>query len=80
MILRGHRPGEVERGAGDVGVDIHAAGEDDHAGRVDHAAALDLGDDAAVRDADVLDHAVDAVRGIVDLAAVIRSMESPLAG
>ena len=61
--------GEVERGAGDVRVDVHAAGEDDHAGRVDGAAALDVGDDAAVGDADVLDHAVDAVGGVVDLAA-----------
>ena len=69
LVLRRHRPGKVERGAGDVGVNIHAAGEDEHAGGVDHAAALDLRDDAAVRDANVLDHAVDAIRGIVDLPA-----------
>ena len=69
VILRGHRAGEVERGAGDVRVDIDAAGKDDHAGRVDRAAALDVGDDPAVGDADVLDHAVDAVGGIVDFPA-----------
>ena len=41
VVLRRHRPGEVEGRAGDMGVDIHAAGEDEHAGRVDRAAALD---------------------------------------
>ena len=61
--------GEIEGGAGDVGVDVHAAGEDDHAGRVDGAAAFDVGDDAAIGDADVLDDAVDVVGGIVDFAA-----------
>ena len=40
--------GEVEGGAGDVRVNVHAAGEDDHAGGVDGAAALDVGDDPAV--------------------------------
>ena len=69
VILGGHRPGKVERGAGDVGVDIHATGEDEHAGCVDHAAALDLRHDPAVRDAKILDHTVDAIRGIVDLPA-----------
>ena len=69
VILRGHRPGEVERGARDVGMDIDATGEDEHAGRIDHAAALDLRNDPAVRDAKILDHAVDAVGGIVDLSA-----------
>ena len=39
MVFRGHGAGEVDGGAGDVGVDVHAAGEDDHAGRVDRAAA-----------------------------------------
>ena len=48
VVLRDHGAGEVERGAGDVGVDVDAAGEDDHARRVDRAAALDVGDDPAV--------------------------------
>ena len=69
VVLRDHGAGEVEGGPGDVGVDIHPAGEDDHARGVDGAAALDVGDDAAVADADVLDDAVDAVGGVVDFAA-----------
>ncbi len=66
VVLRDHGAGEVQGGAGDVRVDIDAAGEDDHAGGVDGAAALDLRDDAAVRDADVADLAVDAVGGVVN--------------
>ena len=68
-VFRRQPAGEVERGAGDVRVDVDAAGKDDHPGRVDRAPAFDVGDDAAVGDADVLDDAVDAVRRIVDLAA-----------
>ena len=60
---------EVERAAGDVRVDIDAAGEDDHAGGVNDATAIDVGNDLAVVDADVLDDAVDIVGGIVDFAA-----------
>ena len=37
VVLRDQPAGEVERRAGDVRVDIDAAGEDDHAGRVDRA-------------------------------------------
>ena len=69
MIFRRHGAGEVNGGARDVRMNIHAAGEYDHAGRVDGASALDIGDDPAVRDADVLDYAVDAVGRIVDFAA-----------
>src|SRR5712692_91675 len=69
VILRGDAPGEVHRGAGDVGVDVDPAGEDDHAAGVDRAAALDLGDDPAIRDADVLEGAEDPVRRIMDLPA-----------
>src|SRR6266511_2851873 len=69
VILRGDAPGEVHRGAGDVGVDVDPAREDDHAARVDRAAALDLGDDPAIRDAHVLEHAVYPVRRIVDPTA-----------
>ena len=70
VVLRDHGPGEVEGGAGDVRVNVHAAGEDDHAGRVDGAAALHVGDDAAIGDTNILDLAVDVVRGVVDLAAL----------
>ena len=69
VVLRRHRAGEVERPAGDVRVNVDAAGEDDHPRGVDGAAALDVGDDAAVVDAEVLDDAVDAVGGVVDFSA-----------
>ena len=56
--------------AGDVGVDVDAAGKDDHAGRVDRAAAASTSATMRPsRDADVLDDAVDAVGRIVDLPA-----------
>ena len=47
MILRGHRPGEIERPPGYVRVDIHTSRKDDHAGRIDRANASfsDLLDD-----------------------------------
>ena len=62
--------GEVERRPRDVGVNVHPAGEDDHAGRVDGArAVIDASDDLPAGDADVLHHAVDAVLGVVDPAA-----------
>ena len=48
VVFRDHGAGEVEGGAGDVRVDVDAAGKDDHAGGVDGAAALDVGDDPAV--------------------------------
>src|SRR5262249_55263944 len=60
VIFRDHGPGEVEGRAGDVGVDVDAARKDHAARRVDGTAALDVGDDAAVADADVPDLAVDA--------------------
>ena len=69
LVLRDEPAGEVEGAAGDVGVDVDAAGKHDHAARVDRAAALDLSDDPAIGDADVLDDAVDPVRRIVDLPA-----------
>ena len=62
--------GEVERAAGDVRVDIDAAGKDDHAGRVDRAAAVDRRRRSCrIVDAEVLDDAVDAVGGVVDFSA-----------
>ena len=54
---------KLRAAAGDVRVNVDAAGEDDHARGVDRAAAVDVGDDPAVGDADVLDLAVDAVGG-----------------
>ena len=69
MVLRDHGAGEVEGGAGDMGVNVHAAGENDHARRIDGAAVRHVGDDPAVRDADVADLAVDVVGRIVDFAA-----------
>src|SRR5262249_6958057 len=49
-----------------MGVHVHAAREDDHAGGVDGAPAIDVPDDAAVGDADVANVPVDVVRGVVD--------------
>jgi len=69
VVLRDHRPGEVEGGTGNVRVDVHTAGKDHHARGVKRASALDLGDNPAVADADVSDLAVDVVGGVVDLAA-----------
>src|SRR5579875_2796420 len=70
MVLRNHRPREVERSAGNVRMHVHAAGENHHAGCVDSATALDTGHDTAAGDADVADFAVDIVGGIVDFAAL----------
>ena len=67
VAFRCHPPGKIQGRAGHVGVDVDSAGQDDQAARVDRAAALDFRDDAAIRDADVLDHAVDPVGRIVDL-------------
>jgi hypothetical protein len=69
VVLRDHCPGEVEGRAGNVGVDVHSAGEDDHPGRVERPAALHGGDDFAIADADVPDFAVDAVGRVVHLPA-----------
>ncbi len=55
--------------AGDMRVNIDAAGKDDQARGVDDAAAVDVSNDLAVVDAEVLDDAVDVVGGIVDFAA-----------
>ena len=70
VILGNHRPREIERGAGDVRVNINPARKDDHAGGVDGASAFDIGDDAAIRDADVTDLAVNAVCRVVDRPAL----------
>ena len=69
LILRRHRPGKVERGPGHMRVNVHPTGKDDHAGGVNRAAALDLGDDPAIGDANVSEGAIDAVGGIVDFSA-----------
>src|SRR3989442_1382567 len=63
LVLRRHRAGEVEGAAGNVRVDVNAAGEDDHTGGVDGAPAVNVGNDAAIVHADVLDDAVDIVGG-----------------
>ncbi len=67
-----HGPGEIEGGPGHVRVDIDAAGKDDHPRGVDGPAAVDIstGNDAAIGDANVLDFAIDAVRGVVNFAAL----------
>src|SRR5215831_4778955 len=70
MVLGYHRPSKVECCPCDVSVYIDAAGEDDHARRVDGPAAIDTGYDLAVRDADVADLAIDAVCGVVDFSAL----------
>src|SRR4029453_16555680 len=69
-LVLGHEPaGEVEGPAGDVGVDVDPAGKHERAARVDCAAAIDLSDDAALGDADVLYYAVDPIGWIVNLSA-----------
>ena len=52
-----------------MGVHVDAAGKHDQPRRIERAAAGDVGDDPAVRDADVPDLTVDAVGGIVHLPA-----------
>ena len=72
LILGNQPAGEVERAAGHVRVNVHPARENQHAGRVDRAAAaaVGVGDDPAIGgDADVLHDAFNAVGRIVDLAA-----------
>src|SRR6185503_2597233 len=69
LVLRHEPAGEVEGPAGDVGVDVDAAGKYERTGRVDCAAAIDLCDDPPLGDADVLDYAVDPIGRIVNLSA-----------
>jgi len=69
LVLGDEAAREVERAAGDVRVDIHAAGHHDGAAGIDGASArgeIGLGDEAAVSNAKVRDDAVDPVGGIVD--------------
>ena len=72
LILRHEAAREVESSAGDVRVNIDAAGEDDHPGRVDRSTGAGIGasaaHDASAVDANVLDDAVDAVGRIVDFS------------
>jgi len=72
-ILRREPSRKVQRGARDVGVDIHAAGEHNQAGRVDGAPAavrrFEVRQDAAIGDTDVLDDTVDPVRRVVNPSA-----------
>ena len=70
-MLLGQQPaGVVAARAGDVRVDVHAAGHHDHAARVERRRAGGQSlDDPAVLDADVPHLAVDAVGRIVDGAA-----------
>ncbi len=69
MIFRGHSPGEVQRGAGNVGVDVNPAWQNNHACRVDCGSAVYPRNNAAIGDADLLKLSVDAVCGIVDFSA-----------
>ncbi len=69
VVLRDHRAGKVERGPRDMRMHIDAAGKHHHARRVDGATALNVGDDAAVVDANVLNDAVDVVGWVVDFSA-----------
>jgi len=70
MVFGRHRAGEIDRAAGDVGVNVDAAGEDDQAGSVDRAAGGDgAGEAAGVVDANVFDLAVDAVGRVIDFSA-----------
>ena len=50
-------------------VNIDAARENDHPGRIDRATTHHVGNDAAIVDADVFDDAIDVVGGIIDFAA-----------
>ena len=71
LIFGNQAAGEIQGATGDVRVDIDPAGKHEHAARINNLVAR-LGrmivNDAAAGDADVLDRAVDAVGGIVDLA------------
>jgi len=67
LVLGGHRPGEVERRPGDVGVNIHPAREDHHPRAVERGASGHIGDNLAPVDANVPDHPVDPMGGVVDL-------------
>jgi hypothetical protein len=67
MVLRRHGPREVDRSAGDMRVNIDAAGKNNQARRVDRAPAGNRGGETArIVDEQVADLAVDAVRGVVD--------------
>ena len=55
--------------ARDMAVDVHAAGHDDHAARIERrCAGGQVRHDPPIGDADVTHFAVDAVRGVVDRA------------
>ena len=77
LVLRHEPAGEVEGSAGDVGMDVDPAGKYERAARVDCAAAIDLSDDPALGDADVLDYAFDPIGRIVNLSARIRIIAVP---
>ena len=70
-VLLGDEPARVVAArAGEVRVDVHATGHDDHAARVERRrAGRQRRDDAAVLDADVAHLAVDPVGRVVDRAA-----------
>src|SRR6185436_14105342 len=70
MILRRHGAGEVDRSAGDMRVNIHAAGEDNHSACINRSATFDGGNKLpVVVDAEILDDTVDVVGWVVDLSA-----------
>ena len=72
VVLRHQHAGDGDLAAADVGVRVDAAGHDDAAVEVifrDRPARWSRRHDAAVADVDVANLAVDAVAGIVDLAA-----------
>ena len=69
MLLGQELARGVDRRPGDVGVDVDAAGHDDHPARVDPAGVRrHVGDDLAVLHADVAHLAGDPVRGVVTRA------------
>ena len=70
MILRRHRASEIDRAAGHMRVNVHAAGEDNHSGGINRPAPFDGRNELPlVVDAEILDDAVDLVGWVVDFSA-----------
>jgi hypothetical protein len=69
VVFRDHGPGEVERRAGDVRVNVNAARKNDHARRIDGAIRLERRYDLAIADVEVADDTVDAIGRVVNFAA-----------
>jgi hypothetical protein len=70
VFFREQASRQVHAGAGDVCVDVNAAGHDDHAAGIDRPGVRgNVRHDAAIIDTDVPDAPVDAVGRIVNGAA-----------